>query len=191
MSTLSNRKPRSDAALKNLPDEVQSAMFEETKRGLDATVDWLKATHGISSSRTAMHEWRKWYVWQQQFQDCESDAKQFMALMRDRHSDLSEEKIEQFGNDFFQLRAIRLDDPELFLRFRTARNKAEMEKQKFSQRERALAQKEEALKLERDKFELLKRKAEQAEQAEQITKSEQLTPEQKLEKMREVFGLTA
>lgn len=54
-----------------------------------------------------------------------------------------------------------------------------------------LQHKESELALDRERLDLLKRKAEQAEKAEGIVRDETLTPEEKMRRFRETFGLPA
>lgn len=140
--------------LKKLPAELQAAICEKrSELGLFKTVAWLKSEHGINTNHQSLSEFCSWYAYEQQFAEADSDTDQLMERLRKKRPELSEAQIEAFGFEYFQAQSIKLKDPKMFLRFRTARFKAEMEKQKFAQKERGLAQREEALKLEREKFE--------------------------------------
>lgn len=141
--------------LKTLPEERQAAVAEYALgHTLAETVAWLGAD-GLRVSRMCVSRWLSWWSWRSQFRGLEADTLDFMEQVRARKPELSEGDVEAFGNDYFQLQALKLNDPKLFLKFRTARNRAEMEKLKLGQKEREIGQREEALKLEREKFERL------------------------------------
>jgi hypothetical protein len=146
------KKIRGDSILGTLPQDRQAVVGEFAQaHTLDETVKWL-AADGLRVSRSALSHWLSSWAWQQQFRLVERDTLQFMRLAKERRPDLSESDLESFGNDFFQLQAVKDQDPKLFLKFRTARNKAELERLKLQQAERERVIREEHLKLEREKF---------------------------------------
>lgn len=170
------RKPRGDAILKTLPKERQAEIAEHANtHTLVETCAWLRAD-GLPVGKSALSEWLAWWSWQQRFKLVEADALHFMEQMRSRRPDLSEEQVEQFGNDFFQLQAIKLGDPKTFLAFRNARARASVENRKLALAERRVV--------------LLERRADQADQAEKVTRDTGLSPEEKQQEYRRIFGMS-
>ena len=161
--------------LKTLPKDRQAEIAEHAQaHTLAETTAWLRE-QGVSAGRTALSGWLSWWAWQQRFRLVEADALSFMEQVRRRRPELSEVEIEQFGNDFFQLEAIKLGDPKTFLAFRGARARAEIEKRKLDLAERRVR--------------LLEEKAHQADEAERVLRSD-LSDEEKAQRMRAVFGLS-
>jgi hypothetical protein len=148
-------KARGDSVLKTLPKERQADIAEYANaHTLKETVAWL-AADGLRTNKSSVSDWLSSWHWQAVYAEAETDAGNFMELVRTSMPDVDEAKVEQFGNAFFQMRAVKKSDDKMFLKFRTARNKSEMEKLKFAQKERELAQKDEQIRLEREKFERL------------------------------------
>lgn len=57
-----NSKPRGDSKLKNLPDALQEALFQFLRRNTqEKTLAWLRDTHGVSSSPSALSGFFDWY----------------------------------------------------------------------------------------------------------------------------------
>jgi len=147
-----NKKPRCDSVLKNLPPERQREVIDLlNEKGLKQTKQHL-AQDGIKTSVGALSEFFSWWSLRQQFQLLEQDTVTMMELLRKQAPELSEEKVETYGNAFFQLEAIKQSDPKTFLNYRTARHKAKMDRLKFDQREKQIAQKDQQLALDEKKF---------------------------------------
>jgi hypothetical protein len=169
------RKRRGDAALAGLP-ENRLAEIEAHARAhtLDETAAWL-AADGIKTSRTALSNWLNQRTWSATFRVCQEDALAFMQMVKQRKPELSEPDLEAFGNDYFQMQAVRLNQPALFLEFRKARHKAATDDRKLSLEERRVT--------------LLEKKAEQADAAKALVEDTSLTEAERAARMREVFGI--
>jgi len=149
---ITQRKPRGNSVLKTLPQARQAVIAEYANaHTLVDTVAWL-AQQKVKIGGSALSEWLSSWSWQQQFRLCERDALDFMTLVRKRQPTLSDDQVEAFGNDFFQLQAIKLKDPVLFLKFRDSLNKLKLEKINMDQRAARVRQGEERLKLAREVF---------------------------------------
>lgn len=148
-----SKKVRADAVLKNLPEERQGEIFERCRtETLAAVRKWL-AQDGIKVSQQTLSEFYSWYALRASLKEAESDTENLLELIRKDAPELPEERLASIGNALFNLRAIKQQDPKLFLAFQTARHRAEMDRLKFEQRDRQLKQQAESLQLEREKFE--------------------------------------
>lgn len=139
---------RGDAKLKKLPEDRQREIWEKLNapgETLASVCKWLRAD-GVSVSRQTLSEFCSWYSLKVTFEETEADTLNFLDHARKEMPDISEEEIARLGNLHFNLQAIKQRDPKLFLKFQTARHRAEMDQLKFEQKERELA-------LSRDKFE--------------------------------------
>lgn len=147
------RKKRADSVLATLPAERQAQIAEHAmSHTLEQTVKWL-GEDGVKTSRSALSLWLSDYGLRQQFKLAEADTLTFVDLLRKKRPQLSESDVASWANEFFQLQAVKQNDPGMWLQFATAQHKGSMDRLNFEQRERGLKQREEALKLEREKFE--------------------------------------
>jgi hypothetical protein len=168
------RKTRAASVLGRLPRERQEEIAAHAREhSLADTVSWLRQD-GIATSKTALGNWLQAWAMSEVFRICASDAENFMAHIKTRRPELPESEVEAMGNDFFQLQAIKTQNPDLFLAFRQARTKAEIERAKIALAERRVA--------------LLEAKAAQADKAKVVAESN-LTPEEKLRQMKQIFGM--
>jgi len=176
-----NRKPRSDSALKTLPEDRQAAIADYARtHSLQETVTWLRED-GVRTSITALSSWLSWWSMSQIFRQSESDAQEFREWLAKEFPKLSEDELDQRAALRFQFDAMRSGDPDTYLAFATARHRAKMDKVKADQKERSLA-------LDERRLSLLEKKAAQADAAAKVVDSK-LTPEEKLSRMRQIFGM--
>lgn len=163
-------KARGDSVLKTLPEDRQAAIAEHAaQHKLAETVAWLRAD-GQRTSVSALSRWLAWYTLRQQLQRNETTVETLLSELPKQG--VSPESIQEIGQAFFTALALQQQDP----------------KQWFLAQQLAL--KKQQLSLDRDKFELLKAKAEQADKARATTEDESLTPEEKQLKLRQIFGMT-
>jgi hypothetical protein len=133
------QKPRSDAKLKVLPEERQEAIAEYARgHSLEDTVKWLRED-GLQTSTRAVSEFLSWFTLRRRFQIAEQDTITFIDLLKKKRPQMDEVEREQWASEFFQLQAIKQNDPETFLAFATARAKGDLEKQKLRIKEEELA----------------------------------------------------
>lgn len=162
-------KPRADSRLKTLPEARQAAIWEYARaHSLDDTVAWLRS-QGIRTSRTALSNFLAWYALQQQLQRNETVVATLLEHLKSA-GDWSPEQLEQAGHAFFTALALAQQDVHAW----TAAQKV------------ALAR--EQLRLDREKFEHLRARAQQADAAATVAAS-QLADAEKMQRIREIFGL--
>lgn len=149
-----DKKIRPEAVLKNLPPERQEALYDliiTPGQTLKSVREHL-ADDGIKVSQQTISEFRSWYSQRLQFMQWENRALTMMDLLRKTAPDLPEAKVSEYGASVFNLQAIEQNDPKTFLKIQTARHKAEMDKLKFQQKERQIAQRQETLELDKKRF---------------------------------------
>lgn len=136
MST--HRKIRGDSILGTLPEERQAEIAAYAQEHtLKETAAWLKAD-GITVSPAALSLWLSSWSLRQRFTLADADTVEFIRLLKERNPNLPESELQQFGAEYFQMQAMKMGDAKTFLKFATARTKAEMEKAKLAQKDRAL-----------------------------------------------------
>lgn len=169
------RKPRADAWHAGLTAEQQQRAWELcAKLGLREAAPVIAREFGLPRppSDTALSRW--WSEWplRRAFLEFGSVAEAAKRALRETPDlGLKAEQIEAVGQAVFTAAAVASQNPEMFAALR-----------KLSQRDRELA-------LDRERLELLKRRAAQAEAAEAVAQNPELTPEQKQQRYREIFGL--
>jgi hypothetical protein len=175
------KKTRSDSILGTLPEDRQAEIAEHARsHSLADTVAWL-ASYGIRISRSSLSDWLSAWVLRTQFRIAEQDTLQFMELLQRRQPNMPESEMQSWASEYFQMQAIKKDDPETFLAFATARHKARMDDLKLKQKEVSLQHDERRIKL-------LEQKAAQADAAKEVVASK-LTPEQQQNRLKEIFGM--
>ncbi len=149
------KKSRSDSALKTLPAARQEAIAEYARtKSLAETVTWL-AADGIKTSNASLSDFLSWYALNFQFRQDELTTEALVEQLAKEVPGLTEEQLDDLGQRTFSLLAIRRQDLKGFVSVRSARTKAQLEREKLKLQERAENRATEQLKLEREKFELL------------------------------------
>ena len=142
------KKTRADSILGTLTAERQAEIADYCRdHTLAETRAWLKAD-GIKVSSGALSIWLSSWSLAQRFQQSESRALQFKDWLAQAKPSLNEAELDRQAALMFQFAAVQEGDSETYLAFATARHKAAMDKARLEQKERAL-------RLEIDKFELL------------------------------------
>lgn len=119
-------------------------LIEKGVRGAKAHL----AEDGIITSLGALSEFYSWFQLRQQYAEHEQKANTLMDLLRQQAPELSEEKVLEYGNAYFQTEAIASKDAKTFLRFASARHRGKMDVLKFKQAEKKIAQKDQEIELE-------------------------------------------
>ncbi len=103
-------KPRSDARLKNLPDERQAQIAEFARtHSLAQTVQWLAGQH-IQTSLSAVSQFLRWHRVKQGMDRNETILREKLAnVVRE---DASHHRLDKLGQAFFSISAI-LDQDHL------------------------------------------------------------------------------
>jgi hypothetical protein len=126
------RKVRPDAVLKRLPEARQAEVADYAREHtLAQTSAWLKAD-GIVAGRQAISEFLSFWETQEALRKAEANANAFTEQLRTISPELDEDKLEAAGSVLFQTLAIQQQNPGMFLAFRKARNKAELDKAKLA-----------------------------------------------------------
>lgn len=163
-------KPRADSRLKTLPEAVQAEVWDYAKaHSLEEVVRWLRA-RGIKTSRTAVSIFLGWYGMQRQLERNESVVRSVLEYLQQHGTGWTDEQLAQAGQAFFSALALEQQDVRAWAAAQQ------------------IAIRREQLRLDRERLDWMRRRAEQAERAEQIARS-QLTDAEKLRRMREIFGL--
>lgn len=145
------RKPRGDAVLKTLPSERQALIAEHARsHTLAETVAWLKED-GLRVSQDTVSKFLSWYLLREQFRQDEETTETLLEQLKEEAPELSDEQLDELGQRTFSLLAVRRQDAETFLAVRSAKFKAELEKQKLSLRRQTEARQERALQFEINK----------------------------------------
>lgn len=171
---MKTRKPRSDAWHARLTVAQQDDAWKLCNElGLERAATEIATRLGLerAPSITALSNWWRDWPLRRAFMDFGSVAEQVKAALRDLPNlRLDREQIETVAQAVFTAAAMQRQDPELFATLRR------------------LSLAEQQLALDREKLELLKRRAAQADEAQAVAASS-LTPEEKAAKFREIFGL--
>lgn len=155
---MSEKKPRADALLKNLPverqDEIWSRLTVKTADWPDtsyqAVKKWL-ADDGLKVSQNALFEFFSWYPLRLQAREDEQTTDAIKKNLKEEVQNITEEELDAFGQKTFGLLAIRHKDLDGFVTVRSARTKALLEAKKLKLRERAEDRMSLKLKVEMDK----------------------------------------
>lgn len=185
------KKSRSDAILKNLPEERQEQIIawcqkanakDESGKLIPGTggLQYARAqlaADGISIGLHALSDFYSWWRLKQVFERANQKTQDFIELMRERFPDLAPARIQEFGQSYFTLEAAASGNAEEFrameklrLEKETALTKGKLESKKLELAER--------------KVKLLEKKAAEAVKAVEDSK---LTESQKVERIREIF----
>jgi len=167
-----SRKPRSDAKLKTLPDDVQEQLWDyaQSHSLLDAC-RWLLQTHGVRTSAAALSEWWSWYATRRQLQRNSSVVEALLDRLRGEEPQLSEDQLRRLGQQFFALLSIEQRDPRAW---------AAIQRLELSRRE---------LELERRRLAVLEQRARQAEEAAKAAGDDRLDPDERLRRIKEALGI--
>ena len=115
-------KPRSDARLKNLPDECQAQIAEFARtHSLAQTVQWL-AGQDFKTSLSAVSQFLRWYRVKQGMTANEAKLREKLAdVLRNDPSHL---RLDTLGRTLFSITAIMDQDPRAWYRVQTAHRRA-------------------------------------------------------------------
>jgi len=183
---------RSDARLKTLPEEIQAEMWRLRIAPVDdegnpaqpadgaawsqeRVRQWLEDVHSVSTSSGAFSEWERWYGVASRLRGAKDYADDIKSLLKSRDPKMEVEQLDAYGDLAFRKRALDLDDAELFAEMR-----------KIGQRDRHLDQQKEKLSQNDRRIILNEKKAARYDAVKDAAEStDDLTPEERLEKIRE------
>jgi hypothetical protein len=167
-------KVRSDSLLKNLPEDRQEQIMEwcNTPSERDGEGKTIPDTGGLGLARAqlaadgvkvslrALSDFFSWWQLKRTLELADLDAQEAADWWR-TFKPGDEETARKFGEFMFLQKAVRTQDAEVFTAATMARDmrvgmegKARLEAEKLALKERQLAQKDEQLRLQREKFEI-------------------------------------
>lgn len=179
-------KARSDSKLKTLPEDRQRSIAEYAQaHSLAETVAWLRED-GLTTSAAALSEFLSWFSLRLRFQAAEQTSLDLIELLRRKKPELAESELQGWASEFFQLQAVQTGDASMYLKFASARFRADLEKEKLKVRQETLALQRE--KFQRETAEMVLKMAEDA-QAREIVAAPGATHAQKIEQLGQLmFG---
>jgi len=109
---MSQRKPRADAKLKNLPAEVQEEMFRRANTGstVEEILAWVNSEHSVKSSEGAFSGWYSWFVLRKRMEKAKSRAAQATEEFATANPDAKLEDLERLGQMVFTAETIEGGD---------------------------------------------------------------------------------
>lgn len=201
-----NRKPHPFSVLKNLPDDDQAALFEFLRstgadgkgKTLAEGVSWLFSNNGIRTNDSSLSDWRGWYEMRQEIGAWNADVEELKKLLS-TDTAIDPNLIPKIGEAVFISRAAKAGDAKTFAavasiiqRHKELENnqtvhaaKMQLEDKKLKRKDRSLDQAEKKLAQAERKLALLEAKVGQAKEA---MENQQLTPEEKIARWKQVFG---
>lgn len=163
-------KPHPQSRLKTLPESVQGEIWDYAQsHSLEDTARWLRE-RGIKTSRSAISSFLSWYAMRRQLEKNETVVQAVLEHLKLHGAGWTEEQLAQAGQAFFTALALEQQDVRAWA---------------AAQR---IALQREQLRLDRERLDFLRQRAEQADRAEEVARSE-LTDAEKLQRMKEIFGL--
>lgn len=168
MST--EKKPRADSVLKTLPPDRQAAIAEYLREhSLKDTRQWL-AADGLKTSEAALSGFLSWFALQARLQRNGSTVAQVLADLKQEDPSLNDEQLDRAGQRFFTALAISEEDS---LAWKRAQD---------------IKVKNQALVLLERRIKLLEAKATQADETDKVLKDAELSPEQRAQRIKEIYG---
>jgi hypothetical protein len=191
------RKTHKNAVLKNLLPDQQQQLYDYLAKPhtYEEAEAWL-ATQGIETNAEALSKFWHWWPLVSHLRLASSMGDALKDILRELPGlDLDEERIGRAAQTIFEAQALKEEDSKLFVALRQLRQndrnltlQEQSGKTKAKQKERSLAQKDQELKLAREKFELeasaLLLDAATRARADEINASTSLTRAQKIAAMR-------
>jgi hypothetical protein len=180
---MSKRKPRADGKLLTLPAATQRELADRLDRESQAKVSaWLREAHGVEAGLSTLTDFYQWFHSQRQLEQLASDSSRFREALLELKAagelNLSEDAVGPVAQAYFEHRAMKAEDPQLFALMKARR-----------QKDRELALREREVAISERKIALLEQQAAQAEAAAKVTADPALTAEQKAARYKEIFGL--
>jgi hypothetical protein len=167
-----DRKPSAASKLKTLPEAKQAELYELLKTTpLHTAVVTLAKEWRLQTSTRALSVFFSWYRGQQRFSRLQGIAESMQERAKQANPALSEDALFAIGQEVFTQLAIDDEDSLSWLRA-----------QSIAMKRRALDQDERRLKL-------LEAKAALADQAEAVERAPELSPEEKLARYKQIFGI--
>lgn len=108
------RKPRPDSKLKLLPEAVQDAIVACYRaKSAEDTVEWIKKEFKVSTSTRAVSDFYSWYHTTKWIEKAKSFADDFAQKASAIGGNV--EQVRKMAQVAFEVRALELQDPKLFI----------------------------------------------------------------------------
>lgn len=174
----SDRRPRSDSILMSLPDDRQRELFDFCDglrtEGLRAMREKLDAEKGVKVSLGTLSNWLNWYSLKSKMQSVAEMADDLARILKETPGiDLTDDGVMRAAQAYFEMRSMKENDSGLFVKMAKVR--------------KGTAE----IRLKERRLTLEEKKARQADDAKEVTKNSSLSPEEKEQRYREIFGLGA
>lgn len=157
-------KPRPDSVLKTLPEESQELLWTYLQQNSYAdAVEWCADELDVETSASALQRFWDWFSLRLRFRRSQEGV-ETMKAEAERLGDMSTEDIERLGDAMFLMDSLQDKDAKVYMGMRNMQARMR------------------ALELDRDRFDFLERKYEEAKEArdtiERAASDDALTPEQ-------------
>lgn len=169
------KQPRSDSKLKTLPEEEQEKIWQWFQRDgerepmrLEDAQSEIPLRYGFTVSLGSLSEWRAWYALRRRMDAARSRAEQARVEWLLDNPDATPEALERVAQSVFTAEALEAGDIKNFVALAQLRIRAR------------------ALDLDAEKLELMRRKADAADQAKEVLGSG-MTMEEQNRRLREIL----
>jgi hypothetical protein len=179
-ATPETKKVRSDAVMKNLPEERQAEILDHTKtHKLSDTVEWL-AKGGLTVSTCAVSNWRIWRVQKIMLDRRQERILNLLADYKKRYPKTTKQELNDMGEDFFNRLAIDQEDVKSWQMAQQVQLKRERQEQQQQLVDNA-----------KKKVDLQVRKYEgEAKTGKKKDKKTKWTPKQKETEVKQILGIS-
>lgn len=120
------RRPRSDAVLMNLPEEKQRELFDfcDAHRGdgLRKLVGYLREEQGLAVGLAALSNWLNWYSLRSKLTNVSEMADSVARILKETPGlDLDDAKIMRAAQAFFEAKAMQENDAGTYVKLASVR----------------------------------------------------------------------
>ncbi len=157
MPTRPQRSDRYEAQLTEGELQALHVDLLDAKKSLEAIRDglppWRTGTKtGRKPSLATLSNIRDRIAMEEAFRENEATTETLLEELKREVPDITEAQLDEMGHKAFTLLAIRQQDAKSFVQLRSARTKAEIERSKLALREREVNRADQALALDRKRF---------------------------------------
>lgn len=166
------RKPNANSKLRLLSDENQERIIDKLRSGTQAEAQSLVwQDFGIKCSRRSLTSFWSWYALRLQARQREERVNTLIEELKESHPEIPEDQLFNYGQSAFAMASLEGQDPETWVQI-----------QKLQIRRSLLG-------LESRRISILEKKAAQLDALVAVRKSSTLTPEEREQRMKEIFGI--
>lgn len=171
-----DRRPRSDSALMSLPDDRQRELFDFCDglrtEGLRAIRERLETEKGVKVSLSTLSNFLNWFSLKSKMQGVAEMADDLSRILKETPGiNLTDDGVMKAAQAYFEMRSMKENDSGLFVKMAKVR--------------KGTAE----LKIKAKRLELEERKLRQADEAKAVVQDDTLTPEEKDQRYKRIFGI--